>query len=84
MVLIIAVLLPLYFIAVFYRLVIFKLKKINFTAKKSYFSQDVDIENVLVSSKISAGEKSYKYFIGYLYDNNKMKPLHIMLPKMNA
>ena len=34
---------------------------------------DVDIENILVSSKISSGEKSYKYFIGYLYDDNKNK-----------
>ena len=26
-------------------------------------------------------KKNYKYFIGYLYDNHKVKPLHIMLPK---
>ena len=42
---------------------------------------DVDIEKVLVSKKISFGEENYKYFIGYLYDNHKVKPLHIMLPK---
>ena len=41
----------------------------------------VDTEKVLVSNKISFGEKSYKYFIGYLYNDNKVKPLHIMLPK---
>ena len=34
-----------------------------------------------MSKKISFGEKNYKYFIGYLYDDNKVKPLHIMLPK---
>ena len=28
-------------------------------------------------------KKNYKYFIGYLY-NNKVKLLHIMLPKTNA
>ena len=39
------------------------------------------IQNVLVSSKISACEKSYKHFIGYFYDDNEIKPLHIMLPK---
>ena len=27
-------------------------------------------------------KKSYEYFIGYLYD--KVKPLHIMLPKTSA
>ena len=45
---------------------------------------DVDIEKVLVSNKISFGEKNYKYFIGYLYDNHKDKPLYIMLPKTDA
>ena len=46
--------------------------------------RDVDIEKVLVSNKISFGEKNYKYFIGYLYNDNKVKPLHIMLPKTSA
>ena len=31
-----------------------------------------------------SGEKNYKYFIGYFYNNYKIKPLHIMLPKMSA
>ena len=35
-------------------------------------------------NKISFGEKNYKCFIGYLYDNHKVKPLHIMLPKTSA
>ena len=45
---------------------------------------DIDIEKALVSKKISFGEKNYKYFIGYLYDNHKVKPLHKMLPKASA
>ena len=32
----------------------------------------VDIEKVLVSNKISLGEKNYKYFIDYLYNDNKL------------
>ena len=36
---------------------------------------DEDIEKVLVSNKVSFGEKNYKCFIGYLYDNHKVKPL---------
>ena len=39
-----------------------------------FFKKDVDIEKVLVSNKISSGEKNYKYFIGYLYDNHNVKP----------
>ena len=36
---------------------------------------------ILVSHKISSGEK---YVIGYLYDDYKIKPLHIMLPKTSG
>ena len=46
--------------------------------------KDVDIEKVLVSNKISFGGKDYNYFIGYLYNDNNVKPLHIMLPKTSA
>ena len=45
---------------------------------------DADIEKVLVSNNISFGEKNYKYFIGYLYNDNKVRLLHIMLPKTSA
>ena len=48
------------------------------------FLGDIDIEKVLVSHKISFGEKCYKYFIGYLYNGNKVKPLNIMLPKTST
>ena len=46
--------------------------------------RDVDIEKLLVSNKISFGEKNYKYFIGYLHNDHKVKLLHIMLPKTSA
>ena len=46
--------------------------------------RDVDIEKVLVSNKISFGEKNCKYFIAYLHNNTKVKPLHIILPKTSA
>ena len=45
------------------------------------FLRDVDIKKALVTNKISFGGKNYKCFIGYLYDNHKVEPLHIMLPK---
>ena len=52
--------------------------------KTPIFLRDVDIEKVLVSNKISFGEKIYKDFIGYLYNGSKVKPLHIMLPKTSS
>ena len=52
--------------------------------KTPIFLEDADLEKVLVSNKISFGEKNYKYFFGYLCDDNKVKPLHIMVPKTSA
>ena len=45
---------------------------------------DVNIEKVLVSNKISFGEKNDKSFIGYLHNGNRIKPLNKMLPKTSA
>ena len=50
----------------------------------AFFFGDGDIKKVLVSSKISYGEKTYEYYIGYLYNGNKVKLLHIMLPKTSV
>ena len=60
------------------------MKKKNYCRKSPAHLRDVDIEKVLVFNKISFGEKNYKYFIGYLYDDHKVKSLHIMLPKTTA
>ena len=62
-----------------------EIEKNKFYRNKSHvLLRDVDIEKVLVSNKISLGEKNYKYFIGYLYNDNKVQPLQIMLPKTSA
>ena len=37
-----------------------------YSCKSPIFLKDVDIEKLLVSKKISFGEKNCKYFIGYL------------------
>ena len=46
--------------------------------------KDVDIKKVLVYDKTFFGEKNYKYFIAYLCNDNKFKPLHIILLKTSA
>ena len=61
-----------------------KLKNKNFTAIKVSLLEDVDPDNSLVYKKISSGEKCCIYFIGYLYDDYKIKPLHLMLPNTSA
>ena len=58
-----------------------EIEKKNYHHKSLVSLRDIDIEKVLVSNKISFGEKNYKYFFVYLYNDPKVKPLHIMLPK---
>ena len=59
-----------------------EIEKKTFTAMRLLsFLKNVDTEKVLISNKILFGEKNCKYFIGYLYNNNKVKSLHIMLLK---
>ena len=45
------------------------------------FCRDIDIEKVLASNKISFVEINYKYFIGYLHNGYKIRPLHTTPPK---
>ena len=45
---------------------------------------DLNIKKVLACNKISFCKKNYKYFIGYLHNDHKVNPLHIMLPKTSA
>ena len=52
--------------------------------KKFFKRRYLDIGKLLVSIKISFGEKNYKYFVGCVYNDNRIKPLHIMLLKTNA
>ena len=61
-----------------------EIEKKNYHHKTPIYLKDVDIEKALVSNKTSFGETSYKYFIGYLYNNHKVKPLHIMLPETST
>ena len=39
---------------------------------------------MLVSNNISFGEKNNKCFISYLHNDYKVKPLHIILPKIGT
>ena len=41
-------------------------------------------EDVVIDNKISFGDNSYKFFIGYMNDDYENKPLFIMLPKTSA
>ena len=47
-------------------ILILKDRKTFYRYKRPILLEDVSIDNVLVSKKISSGEKSYKYLIGYV------------------
>ena len=52
--------------------------------KNPIFKKDVHADNILISNKTSFGKKNHKYLIVYMDDDFKIKPLHIILPKMSG
>ena len=59
-------------------------KSIFYKNKKIYSTDDIDVNNILVSKKESYGNKnSLKCFIGY-NDNDIIRPLRIRLPQMTG
>ena len=55
-------------------------KSIFYKNKRIYSTDDINVNNVLVSKKEPYGTKNYfKYFIGY-NDNDNIRPLCIRLP----
>ena len=62
-----------------------KIKRSTFYInKKIYSTDDIDVNNILVSKKESYSTKnSLKYFIGY-NDNDIIRPLCIRLPQMTG
>ena len=53
--------------------------------KKSINSNEVDIEEIVLSHKKSYDKDSFKYFIGYRYKGNFFpSSLCVKLPEMNA
>ena len=62
-----------------------KIKKSTFYKnKRIYSTDDIDVDNILVSKKELYGNKnSFKYLIGY-NDNDVIRPLCIKLPQMTG
>ena len=51
--------------------------------KRTISINNIDINKIAVSNKVSFGKNDFKYFIGYKYAK-KMRPSCIFLPKMSA
>ena len=50
--------------------------------KRPISIKNIDNNKIVVSNKVSFGEKGFKHFIGY--EDVKIKPLCIFLPKMST
>ena len=61
-----------------------EIEKYKFHQHKNPFSiNNIDINKIVVSNKVSFGKKDLKYFIGYK-NAKRNKPLCISLEKMSA
>ena len=58
-------------------------KKDFYDAKKTIPLNLVNVNNIIVSNRIKNND-TRKYFIGYLHDNDVIKPLCIILPQMSG
>ena len=54
-------------------------------AKKSIYTNDVNIDDILVSNKHQIRKKNFKYFVVDVnYSNDAIGPLLVKLPKQNV
>ena len=59
-------------------------KKDFYDATKAIPSNLVDVNNIVVSSKVKNNNDTSEYFIGYLRDIDAISPLCIILPQMSG
>ena len=60
------------------------IKKIFFTSKKAIPSNLINTNNTVISYRVKQNNDTYKYFIGYLHDDDVIRPLCIILPQMSG
>ena len=64
-------------------MVILKWKTKIHKHKRPISTENIGINKILASNKISFGKKRFKYFIGYK-DAKRIRPLCMFFPKMGA
>ena len=58
-------------------------KKTFYSSKEAILLDSVDLSKIVVSSRWTLNDTTYKYFCGYL-NNDFIKPLCVILPQMNG
>ena len=59
-------------------------KKDFYAPKKAVPLSLVNTNNIVISYRVKQNNDSYKYFIGYLNDDDVIRPLCVILPKMDG
>ena len=59
-------------------------KKEFHASKQAIALNLVNTNKIVVSDKFKPSDDGFKYFIGYLHDDNEIKPLYIILPQMSG
>lgn len=52
--------------------------------KNLILPEDLDIDKILRSSRVSSSKKNYEHFVGYVDDHFKIEPSLIIQPKTNT
>ena len=55
-----------------------------YASKQAIPLNSVNTNNIIVSYRIKHNNDGFKYFIGYLHDDDVIKPLCIILPEMSG
>ena len=59
-------------------------KKEFYALKQAIPLNSVNANNIVVSCRIKHNDDGFKYFIGYLHDDDVIRPLCIILPQMRG
>ena len=59
-------------------------KNIFYRSRKSFTVSDIDVNKIVISKDVVYGTKNYlKYFIGYIDEDDVIRPLLLKLPQKN-
>ena len=58
--------------------------KKNYASKQAIPLASVNTNNIVVSYRIKHNDDGFKYFLGYIHDDDVIRPLCIILPEMSG
>ena len=59
-------------------------KKDFYASKQAIPLNLVDVNNTVISQRVKPNNDTYKYFIGYLHDDDVIKSLCVILPQVSG